>query len=231
MTLVSTTKPTRRSACVGLLLATLGVLGLATGCLTGDTTAPTGPAFKITSDLKDSSAYPAGTILTVPVRVTVAGVAAGLAAVHWTLLVGHGALSDSVTTTDTLGAAHVLWTIGSTPEQNALVIVVGDAVDTLRATGIVGSPSYLDLVGARSDTAAVGTSVTLGVIVRDHSGNAVPGATVSWSSVGGSLSKPSAVSDGTGTATEGFAASAAGTYQVTADLAGLASQFFEVVVH
>jgi hypothetical protein len=120
--------------------------------------------------------------------------------------------------------------LGPTPESNVLIVVVGDAADTLHLTGTVGAPSYLDRVGARSDTVPVGLPVTLGVIVRDRLGNSAPGTTVIWTSSGGSLSRSGSVSDSTGTSTVAFAASAPGTYQVTADLPERTELFFEVVV-
>ena len=213
------------------LLLMVGVAGLAGGCnLSTDSTAPPGPFYRITSDVKDSSTYPAGTILSIPIHVTFNGGAAGSASVHWSVLAGHGVISDTTSTTDTLGATHILWTLSAAAERNALVIAIGDAVDTLDVIGAVGSPSYLDLVGARSDTSPVGVPITLQVVVRDRPGNGVPGSTVNWTSSGGSLSTASTVSDGTGTATAAFAASVPGTYTVTADLPNLASLFFEVVV-
>ena len=213
-----------------LLLAIFGFLGL-TGCnaVTESTVSSTGPFYRITSDLKDAS-YPAGTVLSVPIHVTINGTATGATAVHWTLQSGHGGISDTLTTTDTLGATHILWTIGATPETNELRVVAGDAVDTLHITGVVGSPSYLDRVGALADTIGVGAPITLQVVVRDRPGNAAPGVTVNWSSSGGTLSTSTTVSDATGTVTEAFAAKEPGTYQVTADLPNRASLFFQIVV-
>jgi hypothetical protein len=220
----------RRGALIRLL-AIFGVVGLTAGCNpTGVSTDSTGSIFRITADIADSSKYPAGSILSVPIHVLNDGVLVTSAPVHWVVLSGQGKVSDTVSTTDSVGTAHVLWTLGTTAGQNALMSVYGDASDTLYVIATIGAPSYIDAVGARSDTVSVGAAVSLGVIVRDRPGNAVPGVAVNWSSSGGGLSSSRTVSDGTGTATTSFVASAPGTYSVTADLPDLASLFFQVVV-
>jgi len=231
MTLMRTIRSAHPQGSLRLSLVVFAILGLAAGCnlSTTDSTAPTGPSYRITSTLKDSA--PAGTILSVPIQVTFDGTASASTSVHWILQAGHGKISDTVTTTDSLGGARILWTISSSPEQNALVAAAGDGVDTIRVVSTIGSPSYLDFAGARSDTVGVGSPVTLQVIVRDRPGNAVPGTAVNWSTSGGSLSALNTVSDGTGTETTTFSAGAPGTYQVTANLPERASLFFQIVVH
>jgi hypothetical protein len=231
MTLVRTTPLEHRQETLKRFLVMLGVVGLAAGCdVTTPTTTSTGPYYTITAGIKDSATYAAGTSLFVPILVKYSGSAVSSAAVRWGVLSGHGHISDTLSTTDTLGATHVVWTLGATPESNALIFVAGDAVDTLHVTGVVGPPSYLDVVGARSDTTPVGVPVVLRVAVRDRLGNGASGATVNWTSSGGGLSTPATVSDATGTAMVSFTASGPGTYSVTADLPERADLFFEIVV-
>ena len=233
MTLVRTTQREHRHEAAKLFLVTIAVVGLAAGCnmATETATGSSGPFYKITPDFKDSSTFAAGTSLSVPIHVTYNGAAIVSAPVHWGVLSGHGVISDTISTTDTLGTTRVVWTLGAAPDTNVLVVAVGDAVDTLHVTGTVGAPSYLDLVGARSDTISAGQPVTLAVVVRDRPGNGVPGATVNWATSGGNLSISSAVSNGTGTATVSFTANQPGTYSVTAGLPERAALFFEIVVH
>lgn len=215
-----------------MLLAMIGIVGLAAGCdlSTATGTTSSGAYYTITVDVKDSTTYPAATSLSVPIHVTHDGSAIGSGSVRWAVLSGHGHISDTISTTDTLGATHIVWTLGTAPEANALVFAIGDAVDTLHVTGVVGSPSYLVVVGAQSDTTSVGLPVLLAVVVKDRPGNAVSGASVIWTGSGGALSTSTTSSDATGTVTVAFAASEPGTYYVTADLPERATCVFEVVV-
>ena len=212
------------------LFLVVGALGVAMGCDLSTTAPDAGAYYTITADLKDSSTYPAGTILSVPIHVTHDGAAVWYATVHWVVQSGHGLISDTVSTTDTLGATHIAWTLGAAPEANILLAGIGDAVDTFYVTGTIGSPSYLVMVGAQSDTVSRGEPIVLRVLVKDRPGNNVPGATVTWVSSGGSLSASDTTSDATGTAMVAFAATEAGTYHVTADLPERATCIFEIVV-
>lgn len=213
-------------------LLLLFLAALSGGCLSGTTNTvdPTIRLYAITSTVQQASSYPAGTIMSVPVHVTYNGGVVSAGSVHWSVLAGKGVISDTVSTTDTLGATHILWTLGAAAGDNALVIGIGDAVDTLHVTGVVGSASYLDRVGAQSDTTTTGSPFVLQVVVRDRPGNPVAGAAIAWTSSGGQIAPSSNASDATGTSTASFSATAPGTYTITADLAGEASMFFEVVV-
>jgi hypothetical protein len=205
---------------------------LALGCdvSTSTGTTSTGPYFAITSGWQDSLPYPAGTSLSIPIHVTYQGTAVGSASAHWVILSGHGFISDTLTATDTLGATHIVWTLGSTPEMNALVVGVGDVADTLYASGVVGAPSSLGVVSEQSAVAPIGSGVVLQVVVKDRQGNAVPSTEVRWTSSGGALSSGNTITDATGVATTTFAASVSGTYHVTADLPQRATCIFEIVV-
>ena len=224
-------KPQHRPARTPLLRVLISA-ALAMGCDVSTTpaTTSTGPYFAITTGLQDSLTYAAGTSVSVPIHVTYQGTAVGSASAHWAILAGHGIISDTLTATDTLGATHIVWTLGQTPEMNALVVGVGDAADTLYASGIVGAPSSLSVVSAQSEVASIGSGVVLRVVVKDRAGNAVPSAAVTWTNSGGVLSSVNTTSDATGVATTTFAASAPGTYNVTADLAQRATCIFEIVV-
>lgn len=210
----------------------LGSVVLVAGCdmSTATGTTSSGPYYTITTDLKDSAIYPAGASLSVPVHITHDGIAVSGATPRWAILSGDGVISDTISTTDTLGAAHIVWTLGRTPAMNTLIVGFGDAVDTLYATGVVGAPSSLFVVGSQTITISSGDSAALRVVVKDRPGNVVANATVAWTSSGGALSASTTVTDSTGIATTSFSASAPGTYYVTADLPALATCIFEIVV-
>ena len=215
------------------ILLLLGSSILAAGCLSGSTTDATSVPihlYAITSTVQQSSTYPAGTIMSVPVSVTYNGAVFPKGSVRWTVLTGKGLVSDTTSTTDTLGATHILWTLGTSPGDNALSIAIGDAVDTLHVTGVVGTASYLDRIGSQADTIATALPLVLQVVVRDRAGNPVAGAAINWSSSGGQIAASSGASDATGLSTATFATTAPGDYNIIAELPGEASMFFQVTV-
>jgi hypothetical protein len=71
--------------------------------------------------------------------------------------------------------------------------------------------------------------VTIDARVVDAFGNAVQGATVTWTTSSGSLSPTTTTTNATGDAATALTTSAPGTYFVTATLPGRASVTFQVV--
>src|SRR5689334_22450359 len=120
-----------------------------TSCLNGSSTEvaqtpQTGPYSTVTADLKDSSAAPAATVLLIRAHVTHSGTAIPAAPVKFTVATGSGLLSVDSTSTDTLGVATVLWTLGDTAAKlNTLAILSGDGVDSVHVIAVAGPPSYL----------------------------------------------------------------------------------------
>lgn len=199
-----------------------------------DVAAPpdTGPYSAVTTDVKDSSSAPAASIVTVKVRVTHDGTALSAAPVKFTVATGHGLLSIDSTSTDTLGVATVLWTLGDTASRmNTLAILSGDGTDSLHVTAVAGSPSYVVAVSPTTNDVAAGTPLTLQVRVTDRPGNPDVGATVFWVTSGGTLSSPSSVADGSGVASVTFKSSQAGAFTVSAVLPETATRDFQVTVH
>ena len=151
-------------------------------------------------------------------------------AVAWAIGSGKGALSAPSTTTDSLGVASVLWTLGDTIGLNSLTASVGDGSVTWRVQGVAGAASSLTKVSADSDVVVTGGTLPLTARVVDRHGNPVAGAMVEWSSSAGDLSVTSAPSGATGDTETNFTAPAVpGTYTVTATLPGRGSVIFEVV--
>jgi len=200
----------------------------------GDVAPPvtTGPYSAVVTDLKDSTKAPAASIVLVRAHVTHDGIAIPAAAVKFTVAAGHGLLSVDSTSTDTLGVATVLWTLGDTAsEVNTLSIVSGDGADSLHVVAIVGSPSYLVPVTTGSNDVAAGAPFAIQVRVTDRPGNPVPGATVFWTTTGGTLAAPSSVSDANGVARATFTSAQPGVFTVSAVIPETATRDFQITVH
>lgn len=192
----------------------------------------TGPFAAISTDIQDSTSAPAAAILLVTAHVTHDGAAIPGAAIKFTVAAGSGLLSVDSTSTDTLGVATVLWTLGDTASRvNTLAIVSGDGQDSLHVIAVTGSPSYLVPVSSAPNDVAAGTPLTLQVRVTDRPGNAVAGATVFWTTTGGTLSSASSQTDGTGVARVTFTSSQTGSFTVSAVLPETATRDFQVNVH
>jgi adhesin/invasin len=215
----------------GVRAALLMAIAMATACMSTDTTSISdGAFFAISSVMADSSSYPAGTVLIVRAKVTHAGAAVDSANVGWAVAAGGGVVSAATTFSDTSGVAMVAWTLGAVPGANTLVMGIGDAVDTLHVEAVVGEPSYVVAQGADSFTIAAGASATLQAELTDRAGNPVPSVSVSWSASGGALSAAATTTGSNGVASVAFEAGAPGTYLITADLPGVASHTYQVVV-
>jgi hypothetical protein len=182
------------------------------------------------SGMVDSIQAPAGTVIPVRVHVTLAGAPVSGITVAWTIASGSGLLSASSTTTDTLGASTVLWTLGDTIALNSITAVAGDGSVTWRVTGIAGAASTLLKITSDSSAVVAGATMPLTVRVVDRRRNPVAGAVVEWSSSDGELGATSAVSGETGNSESNFRTpTKPGKYTVTATLPGKASVTFEIV--
>lgn len=191
---------------------------------------PTLYSVTLDSGVVDSTLAPAGSVVPVRVHVALSGQAVPSVAVAWAIGSGKGALSAPSTTTDSLGFASVLWTLGDTVGLNSLTASVGDGSVTWRVAGIAGAASSLVKVSADSELVVMGGTLPLTARVIDRHGNPVAGATVEWGSTAGSLSVTSAPSGQTGDTETNFTAPATpGTYTITATLPGRGSVIFEVV--
>lgn len=209
----------------------LGALGLASACkLATDTTPPVVLPTIITTELKDSAAFPANSPVLVRAHVTRGGFPLTQTAVTWAITSGHGKLSAATGTTDTAGVATVTWTLSDTAGINGLAIGSSGVADTLHLVGVIGQPSSLVVVGSNSSTIAVGSPLVLQVKVLDRPGNPVARATVNWTASGGSLTAATSTSDANGLTQTSFSAATAGTYQVTASVPNEASVVFTIVV-
>ncbi len=146
----------------------------------------------------------------------------GGATVTYTVLTGGGSVTGDSAVSDSTGVAAVsAWTLGTTAGSNTLRAAVGDLTTTFTATGTAGAGAALTLVSGGSQTADVSSALTNPVIVKfaDQYGNAVSGATVTFSaSGGGSVANASVTTGADGQASSGSwtLGSSAGTQTLTA---------------
>ena len=114
-----------------LLIASLGFVAC-----DGTTPPETGLAIEIVSgaDQTAGSGTPLPTSVTVAVR-TADGVPARVTEVRWRVIAGGGSANPSVTLTDSLGRASVVWTLGNDVGTQLLLASTADASLTIRATG------------------------------------------------------------------------------------------------
>ena len=121
---------------------------------------------------------------------------------------GGGTLGRTSATTDASGVADVgSWTLGTTAGAQTVVAAAGDYSVTFTATAAAAPASTLTAVAGTTNAALTGTAVPTrpAVQVKDPYGNAVAGATVTFTVAtgGGTVTGGTATTDATGTATAG----------------------------
>ncbi|MBI3569137.1 MAG: Ig-like domain-containing protein [Gemmatimonadetes bacterium] len=150
-------------------------------------------------------------------------------AVTWTVATGGGSLSTSTSTTDDQGYAEALLTLGTVVGANSVTATPPDGQSvSFSANGIPGSVAALvKLQGDQQVMADGSLSAPFVVKAVDLYGNPVAGVTVAWNADNGTPVAPTAVTDANGLAQDVLQAAATdATYDVTADVAGLAPVTF-----
>lgn len=182
-----------------------------------------------TTTTSDSAVVVVGSTIPIRVVVTRAGLGVSGISVAWTVSTGHGVLSSSASTTDSLGFAAVSWTVGDTAGLNSLTAAISGASVTLRAAGVAGSAATLMRVSDDSLWVVGGALTLLTARTLDRYGNVVGGARVTWTASDGLLSTTESITGASGNAETAFTAPiASGTSTITATLAGKASIRFRV---
>jgi adhesin/invasin len=190
-----------------------------------------GPAATLAASAGDAQTAAVGTAVgTAPaVRVTdqygnpVAGTAVTFAAAA----AGNGTVAAATQTTNANGVATVGgWTLGSVVGTQRLTATAGALAATFTATATVSGTPTAQVQGGSGQSALVGTSVATppSVIVRDASGRALAGVTVTFTASGDGV-----VTDGTQTTNvDGIAtvggwrlATASGANVLTATVTGV----------
>lgn len=192
---------------------------------------PTTNTFSLVLDtgMVDSQKVVVGSTIPVRVKLTQNGSPVPGLIVNWTVASGHGAVSSATSVTSSSGIAAVNWTLGDTTGINTLTAASSGASLTFVATGLAGAASQMLKVTADSSVVVAGAALPITARVVDRTGNGVPGAVVTWTSSGGSLSATTTTSGTSGNVTTNFTAGPAGTYTVTATLPGKASVTFRIV--
>jgi hypothetical protein len=215
-----------------LLAAILGAAcsGDASTSPTASTSSSTSYIVSLDSSTSRTDTLPVASLVPVNVHVFRSGSAVAGATVSWTVTAGHGAVSAASTTTDSLGHASIVWTLGDTVGVNELTAVSNDASVVMKAVAIPAALSTLARVTPDSAIVVAGASLSIAVKAVDRLGNAVSGATVTWSSSAGALTATSTTTGTSGNAETVFTSPATpGTYSITATLPGKASVTFTIV--
>jgi hypothetical protein len=106
-------------------------------------------------------------------------------AVTWTA--GAGSVAPLSGTTDAVGQARTLWTLGTAAGAQAATAAAAGMTVTFTASATPGAAASLTRVGGHNQTGPVGRLLPDPLVVRvtDAHGNAVPGAAVAWNVIGG----------------------------------------------
>jgi hypothetical protein len=214
---------------------TLGISSGSVSTTVTDTRPYSAPTLQIVSGNNQSGL--AGTTLAQPlvVRATHDGLPAAGVGVSWSYLVTSNLTNDSTvvttsTTTDANGYTQLTFTLNRNPGTRTVTAATATSQVQFTVTGTTGTPHSLLMTGPgpQQGTAGVPLPDSLGVMVRDSAGHAVPGVTVYWSvQSGGGTVTASSVSDATGLARASWTpGSAAGVQSVTASLPGIAAASF-----
>jgi hypothetical protein len=150
--------------------------------------------------------------------------------VEWSIGVGGGTLSDSVSNTDAQGHAQTTYTPGTLPAIGSVIADVGGLKRlTFRVVLVAGPPAALQKFGFADPAAVVGSALVLKVKLVDQFGNAISGKTVTWSAASGAISATSSVTDNIGVASVTFTLGTdPGTYSLTASSDGVPATTFAV---
>jgi YVTN family beta-propeller protein len=199
---------------VGTQTVTASVGGLANSPVTFTATALADTAFQILQVVGDNQTVTINAAVPVPpsVRVTdtfgnpIAGIP-----VSFTPDALGGIVTGGSQVTDTAGVATVgSWTLGGVVGTQSLTASAGSLTPVaFTATATASAPASLSIVQGNLQTTTVNTAVPVlpAVVVRDASGNPVPGVPVTFSAGGGgangAVTGASPMTDASGVATVG----------------------------
>ena len=180
----------------------------------------------------DSQTTAAGVKMSEPLVVRVTGGGdtpiAGQA-VSWTIGVGGGTVSDTVSTTDADGKAQTTYTPGTAPLTANVFANVGSIRTTFKIVLVAGAPAELRKFGSDSPAAITGSVLTLSVKLVDAFGNGIADKTVDWATAGGSINATTSTTDKGGVASVTYTLGAdPGTYTLTATAEGLPAATFSI---
>jgi adhesin/invasin len=168
----------------------------------------------------------------ITVHVTdVNGNSAANSIVTWTVLSGGGSVSAAASITDANGNASVIWTLGPTVGTQTIraAISSGNFVDISATAQPAEISATIAKTSGDAQTIASGTtSAPMVITLTDLAGNAVSGATVTWTTSGGTLSAASTTTDAAGQTSVTLTPAAPGVYTVTVSAPGAAAVTFTI---
>lgn len=155
-------------------------------------TAVAGPPAQATVAAGNNQTASRGTTVAVAPRVLVRdafGNAVSGVSVQFTVTTGGGSSTGATQTTDAGGGASVgSWTLGALSGPNTLTATFpGTSLPAVVFTATAGVAGTLTMSAGRNQAAMAGTAVPVAptVVVRDPSGNPLPGLTVTFAAAGG----------------------------------------------
>lgn len=145
----------------------------------------------------------------------------------WTVESGGGTIATATTTTNGSGRTSNDWTLGTAAGPQTLTVSVDGVAVTINATG--AADALRGLIKVSTDSQTVVASSSTGIVVRavDQFNNPVPGITVNWTSVGGTLTPATTTTGDGGNAQITFTTDAVpAKYTITATSPGFAPVVF-----
>ena len=172
-----------------------------------------------------------GTSVPAEVHVAQNGQVAVGATITWSVSTGGGTANPTTSVTNSAGVAKTTWTLSDTARVAKLTGgITGESSATLQVTTTSGPATAVVKVGADSVAVVAGASTFLTAKVTDKTGNPVSGASIAWTTTGGSITPTTSVTGPSGNGQVVF--STGGTprsYTVTATVAGIGALTFKVV--
>jgi hypothetical protein len=135
-------------------------------------------------------------------------------------------ITPASVTTGATGNASATMTVGNTPATYTFTATSGTVSQQVTVTAVAGSPSAIAATSATTQTAAAGSAVTFTAKVTDAQGNALAGASVTWTRTSGAGTP---ATSSTSTSSAGIASltytlgTAIGTETVRASVTGVTS--------
>ena len=200
-------------------------------CGSDGTTDPNTPA-AIARVSADSQKVSVGVPMAQPLVVVVTGGGGSPLAnaeVLWNVLDGGGTFNDSSVTTDAEGHAQVTYTAGTKPGRAHVMAAIGSLSSTFTLELVVGPAVGLQKFGSDNPAAIVGSTLSLSVKLVDAFGNGIAGGVVNWTVSGGTISATTSTTNDGGVASVNYTTgTTAGTYTLTATMAGLPPTTFTI---
>lgn len=148
--------------------------------------------------------------------------------VTWTVVSGGGSVGSATSKTDNNGMATTTFTVGTTAGNNVVSATLANGASaSFSATGKAAAVSTLTVASGNNQSVVAGTtSAPMMVTAKDQYGNPVSGASVTWTTSGGTLSSSTATTNAAGQASVSLAtALLAGVYSVNAAVGSVTTSF------